>query len=311
MTAHCVSLLLKSYRDDLEYVRRLIDSFHQHNVEGLHLYCVVPEVDIHLFKKLDAATIQIVPETVLGQYLTATPVADTRPGYINQEVIKMSFWELGFAENYFCVDSEAVFLRDFDRSDFIAPDGFPYTILVEDNELKTDPTYYTQYWNGREEALRKIASEIDLELDILQTCHGHQIFSSTVLRDFKENFLEHRSWSYLDALALAPYEFTWYNFWLQKSQVIPIHQREPLVKVFHSDKQHLEYILSGATPSDLSRGYLAALVNSNFSRARGPVDLSESKPEALSHYLSYGELLHLIGAKLKSSLLRSTRPTAR
>ncbi len=304
MTAHCVSLLLKSYREDLEYVRRLIDSFHQHNVEGLHLYCVVPEVDIHLFKELDAATIQIVPETVLGQYLTATPVADIRPGYINQEVIKMSFWELGFAENYFCVDSEAVFLRDFDQSDFIAPDGFPYTVLVEDNELKTDLTYYTQYWNGREEALRKIASEIDLELDILQTCHGHQIFSSTVLRDFKENFLERRSWTYLDALALAPYEFTWYNFWVQKSGIIPIHQREPLVKVFHSENQHIEHILSGVTPADLARGYVAAVVNSNFSRDRGVISLAESKVEALGPYLSYGEVLKLLRGKAAASLRR-------
>ncbi len=41
------------------------------------------------------------------------PVAGIRPGYINQEIVKLAFWELGLTENYFCVDSDAVFVRPF------------------------------------------------------------------------------------------------------------------------------------------------------------------------------------------------------
>jgi len=311
MSTPPVALLLKSYRDDLEYTERLIASFHQHNAESLQLFCVVPPEDVAAFEVFAAPTVTVMSETLLGDYLTDVPVAGIRPGYINQEVVKLAFWELGLAENYFCIDSEAIFIRDFSTRDFLAPDGFPYTVLVEDNDLKVDPDYYRAHWQPREEALRSIAHCMDLDVGILRTCHGHQIFSSRALRDFKENFLEPRSWTYLDALNSAPYEFTWYNFWVQKTSIIPIHQREPLVKVFHSENQHIEFILSGASPADLARGYLAAVVNSNFSRHRGPVSLDESKPEALSHYLSYGELLQVIRSKARASLRRLTRRLTR
>jgi hypothetical protein len=142
---------------------------------------------------------------------------------------------------------------------------------------------------------------------VLRTCHGHQVFSGAVLRCFKEDFLATRGWSYLDALIVAPYEFTWYNMWLQKSRVIPIHQREPLVKVFHHEAQHLEYILRGITPDDIARGFLALVINSNYARDLGVTPIHESKPDSLSHYLSYGEVAAILKQKVKGSLSRFSR----
>ena len=299
-----IALLLKSYGEDLAYAERLIESFHRHNIEELQLYCVVPDEDLPAFQRFSASTVSVLAESLFGTHLTDRPVAGIRPGYINQEVVKIAFWELGLAKNYFCIDSEAVFLRNFGRRDFLAPDGFPYTVLVEDNELKSDPVYYREHWVTREASLRSIARAMDLDADVLRTCHGHQVFSSLALRSFKEDFLEPRSWTYLDALGVAPYEFTWYNFWVQKSRIIPIHQREPHVKVFHSENQHIEHILSGVRPADLARGYVAAVVNSNFSRDQGIISLAESKAEALGPYLSYGEVLKLLRGKAAASLRR-------
>ena len=113
--------------------------------------------------------------------------------------------------------------------------------------------------------------------------------------------------TYLDALAIAPYEFSWYNFWMQKSQVIPIHQREPLVKVLHNEGQHFEYILRGISTADVARGYLALVINSNYSRDLGLLSIDSSKPELLAPYLSYGEVSELLQTKVRSSLRRLRR----
>ncbi len=192
--------------------------------------------------------------------------------------------------------------------DFIAPDGAPYSILVEDNELKVEPRYYAQYWQSRERQLRRIAELIGLDDPIIRTCHGHQVMSSTVLRSFADDFLAPRGWDYRDALAEAPYEFSWYSLWLQKARAIPIHQREPLVKVFHHEGQHLEHILRGTTEADLARGYLAVVINSNFSRDVRPSGVDADKPSALAPYLSYGETAQLIAAKARDTFQRRLRP---
>ena len=297
-------LLLKSFRGDFEYAQRLIASFHEHNPTGLVMYCVVPAEDVELFTPLASPTVIVMSEEPLSGYLTRDPVQGIRPGYINQEIVKLAFWELDLVDDYFCIDSDAVLVRDIGLSDFLAPSGAPYSVLVEDNELKVEPQYYNAYWQGREQAVRRIADEVGVTDPVLRTCHGHQVFSSTVLQSFKEDFLSPRGWSYLDALSIAPYEFTWYNMWLQKSGVIPVNQREPLVKVFHHEAQHLEYILRGIAPDDIARGYLALVVNSNYARDLGVMPLHSSKPESLSHYLSYGEVGSVIAAKLRSTISR-------
>ena len=299
-----LALLLKSYSGDFEYAQRLVASFQRYNAEGLTLYVVVPEGDLEQFAALTDANIEILGEDLLGQYLTDAPVHGLRPGYINQEIIKLAFWELGLADNYFCVDSDAEFIRDFGFADFMVNDTTPYTVLVEDKELLVEPRYYEQYWKTRQVEIRHIQELVGLDTRVIRTCHGHQVFSAAVLRSFKENFLQPRGWAYLDALAESPYEFSWYNMWLQKDKTIEIHTREPLVKVFHHEGHHLEYILRGITQADIARGYLAIVVNSNYSRDLGVVDSSASKPDSLSRYLSYGEVGQLLASKFKDTFRR-------
>ncbi len=94
----------------------------------------------------------------------------------------------------------------------------PYTVLVEDNELKVEPRYYEQHWQGREAHLRRIQELVGLDDRRLLTCHGHQVvLGDESSRRSRTDFMEPRGWTYVDMLAEAPYEFTWYNMWLQKS----------------------------------------------------------------------------------------------
>lgn len=300
-----IALLLKSYAGDIAYARRLIESFHLSNADSLTLYCVVPAVDIPLFASLATDTVSVVAEEeIAGAHLVKNSVGGLRVGYANQEIVKLSFWESGLAANYFCVDSDAVFLRPFSAADFMRDATTPYSVLVEDKDLKTEPSYYQLHWRGREEAIRKIMALVGLDDPVMRTSHGHQVFSSLVLESFVRDFLSSRGWTYADAIDASPYEFSWYAMWLQKSQVIPIYQREPFVKVYHDEEQHLAAILSGIGPEDLARAYLAVVVNSNYSRGSGVVTVSADKPAALAPYLSYGELGRLARNMLARSLRR-------
>ncbi len=297
-------MLLKSFADDFAYAQRLVASFHQHNRDSIHLTIVVPDADLAMFEVFSGELVDLLGESVFAEHLVVEPVHELRPGYINQEIIKLAFWERETSEHYFCVDSDAVFIRDFWVADFMANDTTPYSVLVEDNELRVEPAYYHQYWVRREQEIRRIQELVGLDDPVLRTCHGHQVFSARVLQSFKSDFLAPRQWDYKDALTQSPYEFSWYNMWLQKCQLIDIHQREPLVKVFHNEGQHLEYILRGITVQDIARGYLAVVVNSSFSRDLGALSLNTNKPAALAPYLSYGEASDVVLAKLRDTFRR-------
>jgi len=306
-----LALMLRSYGPDAAYADRLVQSFRRFNSEGLHLFCVVPGTDVPLFAHLAGDDVTVMDDGQLAPMFVHEEIHGLRPGYINQEIVKLAFWETGLADNYFCVDSEAVFLRPFGFSDFMATDSVPYTVLVEDRDLAVEPRYHREHWTTRQESIRRIHDEVGVADPILRTCHGHQIMSSEALRLLQEEFLAPRGWTYADALRFEPLEFTWYNMWLQKSHVIPIYAREPLVKVFHHEGQHMEYMLRGIELSDVARGYLALVVNSNFARALADgtemqTSIDVDKPSGLAPYLSYTEVARLLRSKLASSWRRVT-----
>ena len=302
-----LAFLLKSHAPDFDHAQRMVESFNEFNRENIPLFIVVPEDDLGIFAAINGPNIEIRSESELGQYLVDEPVAGIRPGYINQEIVKLAFWELGLADNYFCVDSDAVFVRPFTQEDFMFDEATPYTVLVEDNELKVEPRYYEEHWKGRETHLRHIQEIVGLDDRRLLTCHGHQVFSSRVLKSLKEDFMAPRGWDYKDLLAEAPYEFTWYNMWLEKAKVIPIEQREPLVKVFHHEGQHLEYALRGITTADIAHGYVAVVVNSNFSRSWGEIGIAETPEEALARYVPYSVLSKALALKARDTATRRLR----
>lgn len=299
-------MLCKSYSGDFEYAQRMVNSFNKFNSDGVALFVLVPESDLGLFESLSGDKVNVMSEAVLSKYLVDKPVHGMRPGYINQEIIKLAFWELGLAENYFCVDSDAEFIRPFFLKDFMFDDQAPYSVLVQDLELAVEPEYYQQYWESREREIRSIAEVVGLDSRVVLTCHGHTVFSAAVLKSFVAEFLTPRGWTYADALEFSPYEFTWYNMWLQKSGVIPVHPREPWIKVFHNQSQHLEYLMRGISLEDIARGYLGVVVNSNYSRDLGVVQADASRQQSLATYFNYPQLLSALGLKAKSTLSRKT-----
>ena len=297
-----IGLLIKSYSGDFGYAQRLMASLDQHNVEDLPTWIVVPDEDIAMFTPFVRANRTLIGESTFHQHLVTEPIGDLRTGYANQEIVKLAFSELGLVANYFTIDSDAVIVRDFGKDDFLFDDDTPYTVLVEDNDLKVDRAYYEQYWASREASLRTIQREVGLNDRRILTCHGHQIMSATVVQSLRDDFLKPRGWDYQDMLAVSPYEYSWYNFWLQATHPIPIHIREPLIKVLHSADQHLEYALSNITPADVARGYLGIVVNSNFARTWGDdVHHDEDPASTMARYLPWSTLLRTVAKKTKDA----------
>ncbi len=306
-----LGILLKSYRNDLKYVESLIISYHMYNADNIPLYLIVPESDINIFKKYKDKNISLLSEKLFEDILTIESVNGFSPGYINQQIIKLAFWEKNYCENYFCLDSDGLFIRNFYLTDFMFDENTPYTILVEDNELKVEPEYYKAYWKPREEKIRIIQNELGLVDNRMLTCHGMTILSSKILKSFKEQFLIPNHYTYINLLEIAPYEFSWYNMWLQKTEGISIKFREPIFKVFHNENQLREYFHKNITIDDIARGYIGIIINSNWQDNKSnnnPIDYkkyaSERKrsEEYLIEKYKFDILINAIFGKLKLKL---------
>lgn len=256
--------MLKSYRRDLEMAKRLVKSYIRYNVESLPLFIVVPKEDYDLFKRTISSKPYIFllrEEEIPVEYAKKT-VAGHTPGYINQEIVKLAFWETGLCQNYCCLDSDAYFIDYIRIRRFMYDENVPYTVLYEDNELKADKRYYKRYWIDREKKLRRIYKIIGLKDNHIITCHGFQTFSGIVLEDFKNRFLKSRNYNYIDILRISPFEFTWYNAWLQKTNIIPIYACEEHFKCYHMKHQWIYAKLMGITEKDLRRSYVGVIKNS-------------------------------------------------
>ena len=260
--------MLKTYSNDFKYVEIFIKSFNTYNTDDIMLYILVPENDNVLFSQFRSPTVVVLSEEAIPVPYFESPVGEISMGYLNQQIVKLAFWKLGLCENYLCLDSDAVFIRDFGLSDFLTPDGQPYTVLIEDNDLQSDPEYYVTQWQERTKSLQKIQKFLGLADDLrLLTCHGFQIFSASVLVQMEIEILNKQNINYVDLLTISPYEFSWYNYFLQR-QNVKIYTREPLFKCYMSPMQLIRDQIAGVTPQDLAHGYLGLVLNSNLGESR-------------------------------------------
>jgi hypothetical protein len=283
-------ILLKSYGPDLPYAERFMASFERHATEPIPVFAVVPDEDVAAFTSMMAGRGTVLPESLWAHHLVETRIHGNSPGYINQEIIKLAFFEQGLLANYLCADSEAVFLRPFSSADFMADRTTPYTFVTEDSELAVDPVYEATYGARRREYLLALRGFLGLPEAPLLTCHNMAVFSASVLESLSA-FLASRGLSYGDAMEISPYEFSWYNFWLERDRTIPRIVREPIFLMVHMEHQHLEFSLKDITEADLARGYVGVVVNSGFSRQFGVIDFDQPVSKTLASYVTLPDLV--------------------
>lgn len=267
---HKFVFFCKSYEGDIELVKTMVTSYLRFNKDKIPLYISVPQKDFKLFSdQFHHAQIALLKDEEIADGLVDNTDKWFSPGYINQEIVKLSFWKTSLAENYFCIDSDSYFIRDFYYLDFMYDADTPYTVLVEDKELCVDPLYYNLFWKSRISSLNEIKKRIGLEDRRFLTCHNNTTLSAKVLRSFEREYLQPNNLSYLDILKIAPFEYSWYNFWLQKRQVVPIIAVEPFFKMFHLKEHYIDYCKKKITESDIARAYVGICINSNWAKKEG------------------------------------------
>jgi len=258
---------LKSHAPDKALAHRLIATFQKFHTGDATLFISVPKVDYGIFRSFQQANVQLlIDEDISADLARIASKNGISPGYLNQQIIKLSFWKTGLAQNYLCLDSDGVFIRSFDEQDFMADTETPYTVLTEDKELEADPTYFRKYWKARSESMERIKSFLDFHPRKTLTTHGFTVLNARVLESMEKSVLEPRQLTYMDLLEISPYEFSWYNFFLQKTRTIDIEPCEPFFKVFHVKKHYLEALNRRQSEKDFARGYVGIVINSNWSR---------------------------------------------
>jgi hypothetical protein len=263
---------------------------------------VVEELDREKFESLATDSIAIVTmESIPVEFATA-PINGISTGYINQEITKLAFWKLGLSKNYLCLDSDCKFLRPFFKSDFMNNENVPYTFLTEDRALQADPSYYATHWVSRQRSLDLILEEVGFSPNYLETCHNTQIFSSKVLENFEKSFMEKKNLSLTDILAISPYEFSWYNFWLQKNFNHELIKREPNFLMVHSEQMELNLRIQNISEADIARGYVGVIWNSNYSRGFGVVDGADNRTSSLARLITFKELFVILTVRVKHGL---------
>ena len=268
-----IVLYCKSYRRDFLRVKRLLISLQKHNRDKLPFYISTPTADRVLLLEVlgkdgqNFSYIWIADEAIIA----ANPRAPKNVqlgmlGGLSQAIIKAEFWRLGIADNYLCIDSDSIFIRDFGKTDFLASDGYPYTVLHQNKELfqlAANRGYAKVEQDLREEAIR------------VQQLFGRQgpqyycapapfIWSAKVWQSLDEHYLTPKGITLWDAVTPRHPETLLYGEALLNFQAIPIRMIEPLFRIYHYDWQYYTAQRLGETEAKLKQNFLGVIYQSNW-----------------------------------------------
>lgn len=260
-----IVLYCKSYANDFNRVKKLIESIEKYNKDNIPFYLSVPNLDINLFKSLNIKN--LIPDEAIYQIPKLF-----KDGWKNQQIIKANFWRLNLCKNYVCLDSDSEFITDFYIADFIYKDDIPYTIIGEQKDL-----FQWSVSNKQNLGFDPKTGFIKERMQIMKV-FGNE--SRKIIYDFGpsptiwncENWLTlNKTFEVMHNIKFhgliyqVPSEFTWYGEWLLYNKTIPIFPREPLFKVFHYEKQYVDYMKEHSV-ADIRENYLGMVLQSNWKR---------------------------------------------
>lgn len=264
-------LYCKSYRNDVLRVKRLAESIEQFNHEQIPFYVSVPSSDMALFQEaLVGLPILLIKdeEIVRANPSLNQEKIDALPGRTSQQIVKSEFWRLGISDSYLCVDSDCVFIRPFSQSDFITPEGYPYTIVHEAKEL-----LQFAIKNGMEKVSDDFHKERRQIMEIFgRTGHHYDfgppplLWSRQVWAALDEQFLKPRNMNFYDAIMLCSGEIQWYGEAMLKYRPYPLTPVEPYFRFYFYERQFIVGKQQGETIERLARDYLGVCYQSNWER---------------------------------------------
>jgi hypothetical protein len=263
-----IAFFVKSYRPDLGLVHRLLDSVARYNRDQISVFVSVPVADVPAFEKLARRYTGV---SVIADDYFDIPKVDRKiwgfgPGYITQQLVKLSVQRLKAARNYLVLDSDSYFIRDFESQDFVTPDGIGLTVLMEDKDLMADPAY-APFAERRPMKIGLIADRLGVPPASRVTCHNNTVFQDLVLREFHD-WCGAEKLSLLDLMDIAPLEFTWYNLFIAKHYPERIVRIEPFIKMIHTRSEYRRLVAAGFSHESLRRSYLGVCLNSGWAGSR-------------------------------------------
>lgn len=260
-------LYCKSYRNDFLRLRRLLTSINEFNVENIPFYISTPALDKEVLIEVLGLEgyIWVSDETIVVSNPRANFEAYlAMPGGLSQQIVKSEFWRLRLSENYLCLDSDCVFIRDFYLSDFVSTTGVPYTVLHQNKEL---------FQLASNRGLDKVERDLRAEATRVQALferEGPNYFCAPAPFIWSA-----KVWVALDALLLIPKGISIWEFIspehpetliygeaLLKFQPIPILAIEPLFRVYHYDWQYYLLKRQGETLEKIQKQYLGIIYQS-------------------------------------------------
>ena len=289
-------LYCKSYSRDFLRLKRLLNSIQKFNIDQIPFYISTPKADRDLL-------IEIVGEDgytwVADEDIVASnPKADIEkyramPGGLSQQIVKAEFWRLDLAENYLCLDSDCVFIRDFNKADFLSSDGVPYTVLHQNKELFQIATN-----RGQEKVKRDLQAEAE-RVKVVFDRKGPNfycapapfIWSAKVWKSLDEQYLQPRKISLWDFISPLLPESLIYGEALLKYQAIPLIAIEPLFRTYHYDWQFFLMKRLGETEAKVAKNYLGIIYQSAWESELTLGQSQKSLPsqllKRLKHYARY------------------------
>ena len=261
-------LYCKSYQRDLLRVKRLLASVQKHNVDAIPFYISTPESDREALFALvgDNRHFQWVSDESIVQANPNAPegIQKTRSGGLAQQVIKSEFWRLGIAKNYLCIDSDSIFIRDFSKHDFLAPDGNPYTVLHQNKEF---------FQLATNQGHLRVERDLRKESETVKALFGRIgpnyycapapfIWSAKVWESLDQQYLQPKGMTLWDLITPEHPETLIYGEALLNYQAIPVRMIEPLFRIYHYDWQYYLQRRLGETEDKLRQNFMGVIYQS-------------------------------------------------
>ena len=264
-----IVLYCKSYRKDFLRLKRLLDSVTQFNIDRIPFYISTPLEDRELLIELvgsegyqwvsDESIIEVNPDAPDG-------VANNKSGSLTQQIVKSEFWRLGICVNYVCLDSDCIFIKDFFRSDFLAADGNPYTVIYQNKE-------YFQLAVDR--GFAKAPKQLIAEGDRVKALFGREgpnyycpcppfIWSAKVWQSLHDLYLKPRKMTFWDLCTPEYPETLLYLEALLNFQAIPLYPIEQLFRIYYYDWHYYLLRRIGETPELITENYLGVIYQSSW-----------------------------------------------
>ncbi|MDO9198373.1 DUF6492 family protein [Rhodoferax sp.] len=264
-------LYCKSYKTDVKRVVRLAESIATFNIQNISFFVSAPRSDLPLFKEyLNGRNVELIADEDI---VKSSPRLDPQrlwqlPGSLSQQIIKSEFWRLGASTAYLCIDSDSLFIRPFQASEFITPEGIPYTMMDEGRDLLEDALLNKK---------PKVIHDFQIEAELIQRLFDRVgrrysfgpfplVWHRAVWESLDTEYLQPRGMNFVDAILQAPIESRWYGEALLRYQAVPLMPCQPLFKVYHYAWQLDRDLRSNIGSDQLAQLYSGVIYQSAWER---------------------------------------------